>query len=423
MESQPASALDLFVDSTRLLGDSTIVSVMEFDRHLDVERLNRAVAKCFEAFPILTSRMVRGNGPAYWEYMGNDGLAKASVEMIGDADYRPHVIRPMVPYSAPQACFRVLRSGKRDVVVIDLAHAAADGYGMKELTRTLLAAYIDPDSIEACTDILPARDTLWTEKLLDGAIAPKEEGIRLIDPMWPSPCGPSKAPSTYHRAIISKEGLEQIKRTAKAHRGTVNDVLMAAYFMAMSDLTGHYGPQNLFFPVNLRRYLKDGSRVMSNQSANVSLIVTREKGDGMSEVLDKIVFGTKGMKSRLIGIREQVEFDKGSDLEGKAVQRMVEEMDRKQKEGLADIFISNPGPMDLPDVDGLVGAYVCYPGVYMPSTCFIVTTFRGEMSIVVGYQDDVESKKATWTAVLNLIGHLDLDDELIRFQKRSRILS
>jgi NRPS condensation-like uncharacterized protein len=397
------------------MGDATTVSVMEFDRHLDSGRLGLAVERCFDAYPILSSKLFRGNGPAYWEYRGADGFAHLSVVDIGTGDYRAHAVRPLDPGIGPQAMFRILRSEGRDVVVINMTHAAADGSGMKALMGTLMDAYLDPSSVKACEDILPARDTLWTADLLDGQEVPGRDGVDIIDPMWPTPCGPSQAPSMYHRAIISPEGLDSIKRMAKAHGGTVNDVLMAAYFLSMSDLTGHMGPQHLFFPVNLRRYLRDGSRVMSNQAVNVSFTVARDRGEGMPQVLDRVIGETSRMKDGRIGIREQVAFDRGCDPEGKAVEKMVRDMASKEKDGLADIFISNPGPIILPPVDGLVDAYVCYPGTRMPSTCFVISTFRDEVSITMGYQDDEGPREATREAIHGFVGHLPIEPSQARF--------
>jgi NRPS condensation-like uncharacterized protein len=256
---------------------------------------------------------------------------------------------------------------------------------------------------------------LWTAALLDDIIPVRTEGIEMIDTLWPSPCGRSQAPSMYHRAIVSSEGIGAIKKDAKAHRGTINDVLMAAYFLSMSDLTGHMGPQKLFFPVDLRRYLKDGSRVMSNQSANIGFPMMREPGEGMPQILDKVIRETTRLKDHHISIRDHVAFDRSSDPEGKAVNDMVLEMARSYDDGLADIFISNPGLFTLPQLKELIDAYVCYPGVYMPSTCFVVSTFRDTMTITMGYQDDEGPREATRRALQGFVDYLPIVRSQVRF--------
>lgn len=406
---QPASSLDLFTDSVRLMGDATLISVMEFDRRLAVERMEAALSRCLDAYPILSSRLVRDGGPAYWEFMGRkDGDDDVDIVEIGNEDLRPFVTGPMDPHRGRQAKVRLLRSSDRDTVVINLAHAAADGHGLQVLSRALLEAYVKPLSVPSADGTLPERDTLWTAELLDDD-NDIPDGLEVIDPMWPSPCGPSKAPSTFHRAHIPAEGIESIRNLAHAHGGTINDVLMAAYFLSMSDRTGHYGPLKVFFPVDLRRYLPDGSREMTNQAANVSIPLTRAKGEGMPELLRKIIDQTARLKKRRIGIREQVAFDRGCDPAGITVKRMVEEMASEQARGWADIFISNPGRFELPTVPGLQDAYICYPGGYMPTTCFVISTFRGTMSVSMGYQDDEGPREATRRALAGFVGHLPVD--------------
>jgi NRPS condensation-like uncharacterized protein len=406
MHCQPASSLDLFTDSVRLLGDATMVSVMAFDRRLSVDRLEASLGRCLDAHPILSSRLVREGGPAYWERLGRqDGDNGVEVVEIRGMDPRPFVSGPIDPYQGRQVRVRLLRSSDQDIIVINLAHAAADGHGLHVLSRALLDAYVDPRSVPPSDGALPVRDTLWTADLLDDG-DDIQDGLEGVTSMWPSPCGPSTAPSTYHRAIIPAAGVENIRKLAHAHGGTINDALMAAYFLSMSDLTGYDGPLKLFFPVNLRRYLSDGSREMSNQAANVGFPLVRAQGEGMPEVLDHIIDQTSRLKQRRIGIRDQVAFDRGCDPAGIAVQRMVKEMTDLQSRGWADIFISNPGRFDLPAVPGLQDAYVCYPGGYVPSTCFVISTFRDTMSVSMGYQDDEGPREATRRALEGFIGHL-----------------
>jgi NRPS condensation-like uncharacterized protein len=232
----------------------------------------------------------------------------------------------------------------------------------------------------------------------------------MIDPMWPDPFGISDQPSSFHRDVIPPEILEGVRAHARRLGGNVNDVLMAAYFLSMSDLTGHNGPMNLFFPVNLRQHLDDGSRVMSNQATNVCFPLDRAAGEGMEEILVRVIGETRRLKQGCIGVAEQAGMDEASDPEGRYIQRMVEEMAALQHKGMADIFISNPGVFTLPEMEGLADAYVCYPGGYMPTTCFLASTFRGRMTITMGYQDSARAREGTRKALDLFTRHLRLCD-------------
>ncbi|MFA5331773.1 MAG: hypothetical protein WC342_05295 [Methanoregula sp.] len=397
MHTREASVLDLFVDSTRLMGDSTLCGIIGFNRTLDPERLGRAVHACILAHPVLHSRLVRGNGPAFWE-MAEAGSAGPVPVVECDGDYRPLVTGPVDPYGPVQVRLRLLRRNSGDVIVVNLAHAAADASGLQAFMGQLLREYENPGTLRPAEGGIPERDTLWTRTLLrEKLLAPEE--MDTIDPMWPDPFGRSDAPVSFHRECIAAPELAVIHAYAKSLGGSVNDAILAAYFLAMSDLTGHNGPLPVFFPVNLRRYLSDGSRVMSNQAANVSIPVDRKAGEGMAGILPRIISGTRRLKAGILGVPEQARMDAASDPEGKNVRQMVERMAALEAEGFADIYVTNPGVITLPEVDGLIDAYVCFPGGRMPTTCIITSTFRGRMTITMGYQDSERAREGTRKAV------------------------
>jgi len=397
MHTREASALDLFTDSVRLMGDATLCTVMEFDRKLDTCALENATLACLRAHPILHSRLVRGNSPAFWELVEPVPATPFHAEKCPE-HYHPLVIGPVDPYGPVQFRVRQLQRPSGDVIVINLAHAAADGFGLCTLASQLLEEYRKPGTLSPDEGGIPERDTLWT-KGLARAGPPAETGMKVVNPMWPDPFGTSREPSSFHMESISPTELDAIRLYARSAGGSVNDVLMASYFLSLIDLTGHRGPMDLFFPVNLRQHLKDGSRVMSNQATNVNFILEHRDGEGMQEILPRIIAETKRLKAEGIGITEQVVMDRNCDPEGRVIHQMAEEMVALQNEGLADIFITNPGPVTLPEVDGLIDAFICYPGGYMPTTCFLTSTFRDRMTITMGYQDGERARTGTKRAI------------------------
>jgi Uncharacterized protein containing a NRPS condensation (elongation) domain len=405
MHTREASALDLFVDSTRLMGDSTLCGVMEFTARLDPERLSRAAHACILAHPVLHSRLVREGGPAHWVMEEPGAAVPVPVEECGE-DYRARVAGPVDPYEPVQVRARILRRPSGDVVVVNLAHAAADAAGLMAFMAQLLAEYETPGTVRPAAGKIPERDTLWTRRLLSKT-APQPEEMDVIDPVWPDPFGRSDASPTFHRECIGAKELAAINSATKMLGGTINDAILAAYFLAISDLTGCNGPISLFFPVNLRRHLADGSRVMSNQAANVSIPVERKPGEGMAGLLPRIIRETGRLKEGYIGVPEQARMDAASDPEGRAVQAMVERMAALEEKGFADVFITNPGVLTLPAVPGLSDAYVCYPGVKMPATCFVTSTFAGHMTVTMGCQDSERAREGTKKALGLFCGYLN----------------
>lgn len=395
MFTREASSLDLFTDSVRLMGDATLCGVMEFSTRIDPGQLGDAAYACLRAHPVLHSRLVRGDGPARWEMDEDPTRPEIRIEECPE-HYHPLVSGPVDPYGNRQVRVRLLRRPSGDVVIVNLAHAAADGFGISVFMEQLLQEYLDPGSIPPASGGIPERDTLWTRARAGPRITPARE---ITDAFWPDPFGTADGPITFHRECISSPHLEKIRSHVRSCGGTTNDAVMAAYFLAMSDLTGQTGPVALYFPVNLRRYLNDGSRVMSNQAANVAFTIARTAGEGMHEILPRVISETRKLKEAGIGIAEQAAMDAGSDPEGRAIQEMAVRMAALQNEGLADIFISNPGPFELPDPGGLTDAYICYPGGIMPTTCFTISTFRGRMTVTMGYQDGERTRDGTRKAM------------------------
>ena len=418
-----ASSLDLFTDSIRLLGDATLCAVMEFDKRLDPDVLEQAAQACLMAHPVLHSRLIRGNDPAVWKLVDGICVSPVLAEECPD-NYHAHVIGPVDPYGPLQFRVRLLRRPSGDVIVINLAHAAADASGLATLMFQLLQEYQTPGSIRPAQGGIPERDTLWTQEVnLNEASASQD--MKVVDSMWPDPFGISCESSDFHRECIAPLILDAIRTRVKALGGSINDAVIAAYFLSMSDLTGTMGPVGIFFPVNLRQHRNDGSRVMSNQSANVCLSLERKEGEGMEEILPRVIRETKRMKENAIGIREQIVMDMASDPEGRQIHQMAEEMAALQRSGFADVFVSNPGPITLPDMKeegevkgevgvegegegegkgkgegkGLTDAYICYPGTSMPCTCFVTSTFQGRMSVTMGYQDSDRAREGTRKAV------------------------
>jgi NRPS condensation-like uncharacterized protein len=373
------------------MGDATLCGVMEFDRRLDPGRLGSAAAACIRAHPILHSRLVTGQGPAFWERADHVRPPPVVPEACS-GNYHPLVIGPVDPAGPLQCRVRLLRLPAGDIIVINLSHAAADAFGLHTLMAQLLQEYRVPGTIRPAEGGIPARDTLWAAGRAAPLPAPWERDV--VNPMWPDPFGRSDAPMTFHRICVSRAELAAVRAYAASAGGSVNDAIVAAYFLAAGDLTGCRDTVEVFFPVNLRQHRRDGSRAMSNQSGNVSFPLRREDGEGMASVLPRVIGHTRGLKLRGIGLAEQEAMDRACDPEGREVHRMVAGLEAFQREGYADIFLSNPGTFALPDLEGLTDAYVCYPGGLMPTTCLMTSTFRGQMTITLGFQDSERPREA-----------------------------
>ncbi|WP_062400540.1 hypothetical protein [Methanogenium cariaci] len=224
MHTRPASSLDLFTDSVRLMGDATLCGgVMEFDRNLDPDALEKAAQACLMAHPVLHSRLVRGgNCPAVWE-MADVPVPPVRVEECDENYHPPRVTGPPVDPSGPlQFRVRLLRRPSGDVIVINLAHAAADAFGLHTLMSQLLQEYQTPGSISPAQggesrNVTPSGLRKWIRKQ-----HPSPPDMDVINPMWPDPFGTSSRPSTYHRECVSSPALTAMRSSARTLGGAVS---------------------------------------------------------------------------------------------------------------------------------------------------------------------------------------------------------
>jgi len=79
------------------MDDATLCAMMEFDRRIDTRTLEESALACLRAHPVLYSRLVWGNGPAFWEMIEDVRVSPVRVEEC-DRDYHSHVIGPFDPY-------------------------------------------------------------------------------------------------------------------------------------------------------------------------------------------------------------------------------------------------------------------------------------------------------------------------------------
>ena len=161
MQRQPATSLDLFTDSVRLMGDATMVAVMEFDRRLDMLRMfagGLEMRRCLpdpplEACPGARSSILGapGKGGERRDIFGrfHRGTGLSFTHPIGDRPVRKIAVKD-----------RLLRSPDRDAIVINLAHAAADANGLMMMASTLLNAYLDPLSVPPVRRVFGERHPL-----------------------------------------------------------------------------------------------------------------------------------------------------------------------------------------------------------------------------------------------------------------------
>ncbi|HVF14163.1 MAG TPA: condensation domain-containing protein [Acidimicrobiales bacterium] len=238
--------------------------------HLDDSRLRRALDQAVAAHPMARARKVAawpGLPRHQWEIPETTDLDPLRVVDCADdhavAATRAELqSRPVPLAESPPLRVRLARHPDGDFLMLNVNHAAMDGFGALRVLRSLARAYSgDPDAGEAAAFAearqLPARmvgGDLQTRLGRYRTIAEKLRDL-IVPPARLAPDGGSgEAGYGFHHVSLSPDETRAL--VALDHPGTVNDLLVAALHRAIGAWNEGHGVRRgrvgVLVPANLR---------------------------------------------------------------------------------------------------------------------------------------------------------------------------
>jgi NRPS condensation-like uncharacterized protein len=263
-----AQFTDRFINFVRETGEMMIQMELEFKSHLDVDRLTKALDIILDAEPLLGCRFVKRWWRPYWERLDADG--RNVLVIAEDAiEYEGFKRSPIDPYVGPQIKACLLRTTDRDRLLIKVAHEVSDASGVKQIIKIISSTYSrlahDPEyrpgpNIDGDRSIWQVlRHVPWHAY---PTILYNYYSVYMLPLFFPL--------GTVHLPVIadSDRTLEYVNRTVPAdllkcvieygrqRNGTLNDVLMAALFHAMTQASDwdRKSQLRLRVTVDLRRF-------------------------------------------------------------------------------------------------------------------------------------------------------------------------
>lgn len=236
---------------------------------LDEARLRRAVTQALARHPMARARKAT-SGLAerrfHWEISHVPDLDPFRVVECPDDDALAaaradlHSI-PIPLVESPPLRVRLARHPDGDLVMLNVAHAAIDGFGSIRVLRSMARAYQDlpdpqPDlELEATRDLrrrLAAGDRAERARRIETLLDKLRDELK--PPARVSPDGGSPAPGYgFHHVTLTPE---KTKALSAVEGGTVNDVLLAALHLAIAGWNEEHGGSSrrigVMVPVNLR---------------------------------------------------------------------------------------------------------------------------------------------------------------------------
>ncbi|NVO66695.1 condensation protein [Methanofollis tationis] len=397
MAPAPAPVFDVFNVYFEQIYDPTMHLVFTFDGALDEDVLRAATLRLIAANPYLGCRFAVRDGAPVWEEIPEEAWERGFEVLPPGATMPPP---PLDVRTGPQVRVALCREEEGDRVTVTCHHGFCDARGLLDLARDLFAA---------CRGVPPAPTGLYdrsADQVLARFSAAEIEGAcEAEEPFvdrWRFPVERTGrgAPRVALRTL-APERLARARAFGKMHGATVNDVVLAAFFLAIlrirDDPADLHAPRSVLTSADLRRYL-DRPVPPANLSIAYEVTLSPGEGAGLEEVVGQVAAVTgrrkaNGLGLGCIGFYEEI-YAGGVP----AVKVFFDGMMRRyQESGMKNPVFSNIGvidagvalplagkdgrPLDLREV--VLLPCVCWPYGYLMS----LSTFRDAMTIASAYEE------------------------------------
>jgi len=406
-----AEPFDVFNVFFERIYDPTMHVMVQYSGRLDEDILRRSVALTLETVPFLGSAFVESEEKCLWERINPEKFPDA---FVFHSDCLPDEIPVKNPpeildvRSGPQIRVDLFRPEEPggDLITVTGHHGAMDARGLIDVSEYIFTVYR-----ELCRDsefspgiMTPDRSLariyeLYPDSVLKEALA-KEE---VITDTW-------NFPFRYHgrgerrmaRRNFGPERLSEAKEVCRRYGGTINDLLIAVFFLAFcragNDSSDDDRRNALLTSVDLRRYIPDvGDFSPANLSAAYEISAFTNRNYGLNEILPGIIAETKGRKENYVGLGSVLFYRNLYEMGIPGIKEFFDGMiSSYQKSDLKNPVLSNIGVIsgekfnNIPGKDGrLLSAedlcflpVVCYP----PGFLLTASTFNDTLSVFSGYE-------------------------------------
>lgn len=316
-----AQFTDRFVNFVRETGEMMIQMELEFKSHLDVDRLKKALDLTLDTEPLLGCRFVKRWWRPYWERLGpdrRDVLTLAETVLAYEEFKRASID----PYIGPQIKACLLRTPDRDRLLIKVAHEVSDAGGVKQIAKIVSSTYSrlahDPKyrpepNINGDRSIWQVlRHVPWYAY---PTILYNYYRVYMFPVLFPL--------GTVHLPVVADDDrtLEFIHRTVnedllkyviqygRQRNATLNDVLMAAFFHALTAASDwdRKSQLRIRITIDLRRFIPDGNvGSICNLSGMEVVALGTDLNNDFDYTLRRISSFMRQRKAQWIGINDFV---------------------------------------------------------------------------------------------------------------------
>jgi NRPS condensation-like uncharacterized protein len=398
--------------------DQQINAVLYFPVGISKKILEQSVRITLQLQPVLNSRFVENDIP-YWEE--HSSATNSPICLFAEGNNQELEImaidfikEPGDRIQGPMVQTKLLRGTTTDMLVVKLSHLCSDGAGVKEYINLLGAIYTQLSLGQSKNQIIKEfgernesfRDQSHVFKYtgisdIKSAYRPNQEQQASL---WsfPSQSNKNKSPQMSVRRLSHEQSLRLIQ-WAKAQQATLNDVIMTAYFRALSHFTLYAEPRTaekmIGLTIDLRRYLPNYTTgAICNLSGMEMPVIKMEEDESFNQTLVRIKQSMDTIKSQNPGLSSAA----GMELLAGMKLSVVKEMYKQQYEqalqmGMALPLLTNFGviadePIQFGEVQAEDG-YMTSPIMYAPFFSMGASFYNGRLTFTIGYHSPDTSKE------------------------------
>ncbi len=393
--------------------DHQVHCVINFQGKANSEIMERAAYLLIKAVPILSRTYIDLGKNSYWEDADPSAWDDLFTITGNRVDFDRFTNSKTNEKTGPQIKF-CLFQGANDCLSVIINHMVSDGAGFKQCMYLFSEIY---SKLLNTPDYTP-------DYIFDGdrgfkSIAREQGvlhrlGLLLVnrkDNNQKSTCefpmDESKDVSPY---IVSREVSEDLFQSLRSYcrltGATVNDLVLAAYFRALSEMLCIKG-RELSIPImiDMRRYLTDKSfRALTNLSSTTIVKAAVLPDESFASTLLKISSIMNKKKSGKLGMNTFLKLDAGFRLPLVNAYRIMGKTLRHPKIAMTNIGIIDSAKLSFPQLP--VENAVMFASIkYRPHLQLSVTSFNDKITFGVGLYGSAQDRER----IERLLDHLDTE--------------
>ncbi|MGX5464710.1 condensation domain-containing protein [Bacillus toyonensis] len=398
--------------------DQQINAVLYFPVGLSKEILEQSVRITLQLQPVLNSRFVENDTPYWEEHSSGTNSSICFFAEGNDQELEIMAIdfikEPGDRIQGPMVQTILLRGTTTDMLVVKLSHLCSDGAGVKEYINLLGAIYTHL-SLGGSKDQIIKEFGEGNESFRDQSHVFKYAGISDVKSayrpnqeqqasLWSFPSQPNKNKSPKMSVgRLSREQTLCLTKWTKVQQATLNDVIMTAYFRALSHFTVYAEPRTaekmIGLTIDLRRYLPNYTTgAICNLSGMEMPVIKMEDGESFNQTLVRVKQSMDKIKGQNPGLSSAAGMEILAGMKLSTVKEMYnQQYEQAVQMGMALPLMTNFGviadePIQFGEIQAEDG-YMTSPIMYAPFFSMGASTYNGRLTFTIGYHAPDTSKE------------------------------